>query len=234
MQVVILCGGKGTRMGPDELPKVLFRIGDKPILWHLMKIYAHYGYNDFILCLGYRKDAIRDYFSGVKPWNIKFVDTGMDTNTGGRIRKIKDYIKGDCFFATYGDGLADINLKELLACHKYHRKAATLTAVKPLSQFGIVGIDAHSGAVTHFEEKPISDHWINGGFFVFDQDAFRYIKDDDILERESFNRLLEDKNLASYKHEGFWQCMDTYKDHLRLNQLWESAKAPWKLWKGRK
>lgn len=231
MQVVILCGGKGTRMGDDELPKPLFVIGDKPILWHIMRIYAHYGFKNFVLCLGYKGSKIKSYFSGIKEWKIKFVDTGLNTNTGGRIKKAKDYIKGECFFATYGDGLADIDLYKLLDFYKTHNKIATLTAVKPFSSFGIVGIDAHANTVTHFEEKPILDHWINGGFFVFHKDVFKYIKDNDILEKDTFTRIVKDRNLVAYKHEGFWECMDTYKDNLRLNQLWKEGKAPWAIWK---
>jgi glucose-1-phosphate cytidylyltransferase len=234
MQVVILCGGRGTRMGNEELPKSLFTIGDKPILWHIMRLYAYYGFKNFILCLGYKGDSIKDYFSKMKEWNIKFLETGLDTNTGGRIKKIRSYIEGSLFFATYGDGLADINLKELLDFHKLHKKVATLTAVKPSSPFGIVGIDAHTNIVTHFEEKPILDHWINGGFFVFSEEIFKYLHDNDVLERDTFSRLARDKNLAAYKHNGFWECMDTYKDNLRLNQLWMSQKAPWALWKRRK
>lgn len=233
MQVVILCGGRGTRMGNDELPKALFPIGEKPIIWHIMSIYAYYGFKDFILCLGYNGNKIKDYFSKTKDWDIKFADTGLDTNTGGRIKKAKEYIKTDSFFATYGDGLADIDLNKLLDFHKSHNKAATLTAVKPASPFGIVGIDAHTSSVTHFEEKPILDHWINGGFFVFNKDVFKYIQDNDVLEKDTFNRVVKDKNLAAYKHAGFWECMDTYKDNLRLNQLMRDGFAPWVKLKGR-
>lgn len=231
MKVAILCGGKGTRMGKKELPKPLFLIGDKPILWHIMSIYASYGFKDFILCLGYHGNKIRDYFSAVKNWKIKFVDTGLDTNTGGRIKKIKGYIKEDCFLATYGDGLADINIGKLVKFHNSHKNIATITAVKPYSPFGIVGIDTHTNSVTHFEEKPILDHWINGGFFVFSKKVFDYIQDNAVLERDTFEKLIKDKNLNAYKHNGFWECMDTYKDNLRLNQLWIEGKAPWAVWK---
>lgn len=234
MQVVILCGGRGTRMGNDELPKALFPISERPILWHIMSIYAYYGFKDFILCLGYNGNKIKDYFSKIKGWNIKFVDTGLNTNTGGRIKKTREYIKGENFFATYGDGLADIDLNKLLDFHKFHNKVATLTAVKPSSPFGIVGIDAHTNAVTHFEEKPVLDHWINGGFFVLSKDIFKYMQENDVLERDTFNRVVKDRNLAAYKHTGFWECMDTYKDNLRLNQLMKEGSAPWVLWKRRK
>ncbi len=234
MQVVILCGGKGTRMGNDELPKCLFPIGDKPILWHIMHSYAYYGFNEFILCLGYKAAKIKEYFAKSKEWNITCVDTGVDTNTGGRIKRVKEYVKTDLFHATYGDGLSDINIAKLLEFHHMHKKMATLTAVKPFSPFGIVGIDPHSNSVTHFEEKPILDHWINGGFFIFHKEIFRYIHDNDILEKESFERVVADKALNAYKHDGFWMCMDTYKDNLRLNDLWASGHAPWAVWKGKR
>lgn len=219
-------------MGRDSLPKALFTIGGKPILWHIMRFYAFFGFNDFVLCLGYKANKIKDYFTKSKEWKIKFVDTGSDTNTAGRIRKVRDYIEGENFFATYGDGLADIDLNNLLDFHKIHHKVATLTAVRPFSPFGIVGIDVRTNNVTHFQEKPILDHWINGGFFVFDRRIFQYIRDNDILESDTFGRLLQDKNLAAFKHSGFWRCMDTYKDNLNLNQLWLEGKAPWALWKG--
>lgn len=233
MKVVILCGGKGTRMGNEELPKALFLIGHKPILWHIMSIYSHYGFNDFVLCLGYKANKIKEYFQDIKNWKVSFIDTGLDTNTGGRLKKVKDYIDEECFLATYGDGLADINIPNLIEFHNNHKKIATLTAVKPRNPFGIVGIDAHADTVTHFEEKPILDHWINGGFFVFNKKAFSYIKDDDVLERGPFERLVKDKNLVAYKHNGFWECMDTYKDNLRLNELWLNNNAPWAVWKGK-
>lgn len=235
MQVVILCGGKGTRMGKDlqGLPKALILIGNKPIIWHIMKYYNYFGFNDFILCLGYKGDDIIKYFKKDSEFKIRFLDTGLETNTGGRIKKVEKYINSDVFFTTYGDGLSNLNLKTLLRFHRKHKKIATLTAVQPHSSFGIVGINAHTNTVTHFEEKPILDHWINGGFFVFDKDIFRYTHSDDILERDTFCRVVNDKNLVAYKHTGFWECMDTYKDNLRLNQLWQEGKAPWALWKGK-
>ena len=233
IKTVILCGGKGRRMGNDELPKALFTVGGRPMLWHIMKIYSYYGFKDFILCLGYKGNRIKEYFSKVKEWGIQFVETGLETNTGGRIKKVEGYIEEERFFATYGDGLSDININDLLKFHKIHARTATLTSVRPLSPFGIVGIDTHSNAVTHFEEKPILDHWINGGFFVFEKKIFNYLKDGDILEKDTFNRMVKDKTMAAYKHHGFWECMDTYKDNLRLNQLWDNQKAPWAIWKGK-
>lgn len=233
MKVVILCGGKGTRMGNEELPKALFLIGEKPIIWHIMRLYAHYGLKDFILCLGYRGSKIKKYFSNIKNWKITFVDTGLETNTGGRIKMTMNYINDEYFLATYGDGLADVNILKIIEFHKIHKRVATLTAVKPRSTFGIVGIDSNNNIVSHFEEKPILDHWINGGFFVFNKEIFTYIKDADILEKDTFGRLVKDRNLVAYKHNGFWECMDTYKDNLRLNELWLNNNAPWALWKGK-
>jgi len=217
-------------MGNDDLPKGLFPIGGRPILWHIMSIYSHYGFNDFILCLGYKGKNIREYFEKVKQWKITFVETGENTNTGGRLKKIEEHINEDHFLATYGDGLADINLSKLVNFHRKHKKSATITVVKPFSQFGIVGVDPHTQSITHFEEKPILDHWINGGFFVFNRNIFGYLKGNDILEKDSFKRLLIDKKLNAFKHLGFWRCMDTYKDNLELNELWKERKAAWKIW----
>ena len=195
-----------------------------------MSIYSHYGLNDFILCLGYKGKNIREYFEKVKQWKITFVDTGEDTNTGGRLKKIEEHINEDYFLATYGDGLADINLSKLVNFHRKHKKSATITVVKPFSQFGIVGVNPHTQSITHFEEKPILDHWINGGFFVFNKNIFGYLKGNDILEKDSFKRLLINKELNAFKHLGFWRCMDTYKDNLELNELWKEHKAAWKIW----
>lgn len=218
-------------MGSDELPKVLFPIGGKPILWHIMSIYSHFGFNDFILCLGYKGGKIKEHFSGQNKWNITFAETGEDTNTGGRIKKIQKSIKEDYFFATYGDGVADINLAEVVEFHRRHKKSATITVARPFSQFGIVGVDPHTQSVTHFEEKPVLDHWINGGFFVFNKNIFSYLKENDILEKDSFKRILADRELNAFKHTGFWRCMDTYKDNLELNELWKKNKAAWKIWR---
>lgn len=218
-------------MGGDELPKVLFPIGGKPILWHIMSIYSYYGFNEFILCLGYKGEKIKEYFSDSNKWKIVFAETGEDTNTGGRIKRIKSFVKEDYFLATYGDGVADINLRQLVRFHLRHKKSATITVTRPFSQFGIVGVDPRTQAVTHFEEKPILDHWINGGFFVFNRNVFSYLKDDDILEKDSFSRILKNKQLNAFKHLGFWRCMDTYKDNLELNELWKKSKAAWKIWR---
>lgn len=231
MKTVILCGGEGTRLREhtNSIPKPMVMVGDKPILWHIMKIYTHYGFNDFILCLGYKGDVIKDCFKNDEDWNITFADTGLKTNTGGRIKRVEKYIEDDTFFATYGDGLSDIDLNDLLKYHKSKNKIATLTAIKPLSPFGMLEIDSNN-LVTDFKEKPILDHWINGGFFVFDNGIFDYISENDVLEKEVFERLAKDANLCAYKHTGFWKCMDTYKDNLELNKMWESDQARWAVW----
>ncbi len=255
MKVVILCGGKGTRFReyPEEIPKPLAPVGGKPILWHLMKLYSHYGYKDFVLCLGYKGDMIKKYFleeewrasdftmnlknrqkqtlaaGDEEDWNITFADTGAETNTGGRLKRIEKYIpEGEDFFAAYGDGLADVNIKELLEFHKKKGKIATITTLRPYSQFGIVEID--DSIVTSFKEKPKLDYWINGGFFVFRKEIFSHIGDNDVLEKKTFETLAAKKEIAAYKFEGFWQCMDTFKDYQSFNELWEKG-APWKVWK---
>ncbi|MCK9604185.1 MAG: sugar phosphate nucleotidyltransferase [Candidatus Omnitrophica bacterium] len=235
MKIVILCGGKGTRMGKDleGLPKALISVGDKPIIWHIMKYYSYFGLNDFILCLGYKGESVRKYFKNSREFKISFCDTGLETNTGARIKKIESLIDSDTFCATYGDGLANINLNKLLDFHKQHKKTATLTVVKPSSPFGIVGVDSHTNAVTHFEEKPILDHWINGGFFVFNKSIFRYLKGNNILEKDALPQLVKKGEIAAFKHAGFWECMDTYKDNLKLNQFVKDGNAPWIIWKGK-
>jgi glucose-1-phosphate cytidylyltransferase len=237
MQVVILCGGRGIRLMPNtsEFPKPLIEVGEKPILWHIMKIYATYGYKDFILCLGYLGDKIREHFS--KPenkepdWNIEFVDTGEETQTGGRIKRIENLIKGDEFMATYGDGVADIDANQLLAFHKFHGGMATLTVVRPSTHFGILDVEPVKNRVLTFIEKPILDYWVNGGFFVFNRKIFDFINGDkDVLEREVFSRILEKQELYAYKHPGFWRCMDNLKDVNDLNDFWQKTK-PWAVWK---
>jgi glucose-1-phosphate cytidylyltransferase len=259
LKTVILCGGRGTRLGEHGLniPKALIEIGGKPVLWHLLKLYANAGLNDFVLCLGYLGEAIKRYFleqqwldndftlqmkaSGEyelhnhrvsrENWRITFVDTGLETNTGGRIKCIQDYLGDDeTFCATYGDGLADVDLQALLSFHQAHGKLATLTAVNPRSQFGLLKLNDEN-AVVEFQEKPLLQDWINGGFFVFNRGVFEYLQDDSILEREPFEQLARDGQIMAYKHHGFWKCLDTYKDHLEFNQLWEEGNAEWKLWR---
>jgi glucose-1-phosphate cytidylyltransferase len=232
--VVILCGGKGIRMSEMRgfAPKPMVKIGDKPVLWHIMKIYSYYGFNNFVLCLGYRGNKIREYFEGNKEWNITFADTGLDTNTGGRIKRIEEYINDEVFLVTYADGLSNININDLLEYHRRQDKIATITVVKPRSPFGMLELDDNN-LVASFKEKPVLDYWINGGFFVFHRDVFKYIEEGDTLEKEAFDRLLKDRELCAYKHDGFWKCMDTYKDNLELNEMWRLDKAQWAIWKER-
>jgi len=226
---VILCGGKGTRLREytETIPKPMVEIGSKPILWHLMKIYASHGFNEFILCLGYKGELIRDYFKnndlGVK---ITFVDTGQETETGGRIKKIEPHIKDNVFFATYADGLADIDLNELLEHHSKSKKIATLTTVNPLSQFGVIEIDEND-TIIKFKEKPLLNQWINGGFFVFSRGIFEYLKEDSVLEKEPFERLAADQQISAFKLKKFWKCMDTFKDVQLLNELSAKGDSPW-------
>ncbi|GAB4464465.1 MAG: glucose-1-phosphate cytidylyltransferase [Anaerolineae bacterium] len=258
LPVVILCGGQGTRMygGGAPRPKMLVEVGEWPMLWHLMQIYAHYGHKQFILCLGYLGDQIRRYFleyevmhrdvtfrlgapNGPKyhgqfrelDWEITFADTGAYTQTGARIRKIAPYIKTERFFATYGDGLGDVDLDALLAYHRSKGVIATLTAVRPRSQWGIVEVNA-AGIVTGFRQKPHMEAWVNGGFFVFERGIFDYLQGDDALELElePFERLVRDGQLALYRHDGFWRAMDTFKDVEEVDALWRAGDAPWKVW----
>lgn len=243
MKTVILCGGRGTRLGEHgaTVPKALIKIGGKPILWHLLKIYAAYGLSDFVLCLGYLGESIRDHFLQLATGDgridlgegdvctIEFVDTGLDTNTGGRVKAVENYIDEETFCVTYGDGLSDINIKELIDFHAAHGKLATLTAVHPHSNFGIMKVDDASGAVVEFQEKPRLKEWINGGFFVFDRKVFDHIEQNAILESEPLERLASERELIAYKHLGFWKCMDTLKDNLEFNEIWKSS-ADWKVW----
>ena len=258
MKTVILCGGRGTRLGEHgaSIPKALIEIGGRPVLWHLLKIYSHHGLKDFIFCLGYLGDAIKRYFlehhwlysdftlemgrTGEyrldkhdvrgEEWSITFAETGLDTNTGGRVKRIEKYLGDDeSFCVTYGDGLADVDLTALLEFHRRHGRLATLTAVHPRSNFGLLKMDA-DGAVTDFEEKPVMHELINGGFFVFNRRIFDYLDDNCVLEREPLQRLAAERQLIAYPHSGFWKCMDTYKDNMEFNQLWESGRADWMVW----
>jgi glucose-1-phosphate cytidylyltransferase len=257
MKVVILCGGKGTRLREytEVLPKMLVEIGGRPILWHIMKYYSAQGYNDFVLCLGYLGDKIKQFFldyggwrhqdfelalaaapeERVRPlkspenWRITFVDTGLETQTGGRIKRIARYVNGESFLATYGDGLTNLRLEDLLAFHRRQQRIATLTAINPSSGFGLVDVD-DAGIVHGFREKPPISDWINGGFFVFDPAIFEYLEDDSVLERAPFERLAADGQLAAYRHRGFWQCMDTFKDAMDLDRRWSAGDVPWKVW----
>ena len=234
MKVVILCGGKGTRLREqtEALPKPMIEIGDKPILEHIMEIFSVYGFREFVLCLGYKAPVIRDYFvsrkiAEQKSWKIDFADTGEETQTGGRIKRVEPLITGENFMATYGDGLADIDIKKLVEFHLAHGKIGTLTAVNPPSQFGLLDLKS-DGQVSRFQEKPPLDHWINGGFFVFKKEFFGYLGENDILEKAPLEKLSHEGALMAYRHQSFWKCMDTYKDSIALNELWNSGKAPWR------
>ena len=233
MKVVILCGGKGTRLKEltEDIPKPLVEIGGKPILWHIMKIYSNYGFDDFILCLGYKGKMIEEYFknNNKEKWGIEFVNTGEKSNKGQRIKAVETYIKDENFFVAYGDDVSDVNIKQILNYHLKNNKIVTLTAVNPESQFGIMEINS-KGEITEFKEKPKLDHWINGGFFIFNKKIFDYIQDDYDLEKETFEELVREKQIIAFKHNGFWKCMNTFKDTMELNELWDSNAAPWKIW----
>jgi len=230
--VVILCGGKGTRMGTltEEIPKPLISIGDKPILWHVMKIYASHGFNNFILCLGDKGDKIRAYFqnNNHERWDIQFVDTGLESTKSKRIQQIKSLIKGDKFFLAYGDDVADVNLSKLLKFHEYMGLTVTVTIVKMVSQFGLVEIDEEN-VITEFKEKPLLDKWMNGGFMVMDRKIFDYLILGE-LEKEVFEKVVKLKQICAYKHNGQWSTMNTLKDNIELNTLWDNGKAFWKIW----
>lgn len=235
MDVVILCGGRGTRLQErtQEIPKPLVEIGGRPILWHVMRIYARHGATRFLLCTGYKGELI-EAFARAERWPagvaVECVDTGPDTPTGGRVRRVRERV-GQRFCATYGDGLADIDLRAELAFHDAHGALATMTVVRPQLPFGVTELDADA-VVTGFREKPRSEHWINGGFFVFERGVFDYLRDDSVLERAPLERLAADRQLRAFRHTGFWECMDTYKDAVALNDLWASGAAPWKVWSG--
>ena len=226
--VAILCGGKGTRMreAGESMPKPLVEIGGHPILWHVMCLYASQGLSDFVLLLGYGGDQIR-VFAETCPWNISCVETGIDTPTGGRVARAREHLDGGTFCLTYADGVADITLKRLMDFHRGHRRLATMTVVRPRNPWGVAHI-AEDGRVEGFSEKPLLETWVNGGFFVMEPGALDSIGPDDILERDPLEGLAADGELRAFRHEGFWDCMDTYKDNLLLNELWASGEAPWR------
>lgn len=257
MKVVILCGGLGSRIrdASETLPKPMLPIGGKPIVWHIMKLYAHYGFKEFVLCLGYRAWVIKEFFlnyaamtndvtvqlgsaravtvaagASEEDWNVTLADTGELTDTGGRVRAVRKYLEGtDLFLLTYGDGVANIDLPALIAYHRAHGKVATVTAVRPPGRFGELGITGD--AVSEFNEKPqASGGYINGGFFVCDSRRIWDYVDDGPLERDSMQRLAAEGQLAAFRHAGFWQPMDTLREYNFLNELWNAGEAPWKLW----
>lgn len=231
-KVVILCGGRGTRLQErtHSIPKAMVEIGGRPILWHVVRIYAAQGLRRFVLCTGHLGDQIEE-FVATRPWEeeveVECVDTGADTPTGGRIKLVADRLEGRTFCATYSDGVADVDLASLVRFHCGHGDAATMTVVRPPSQFGVAELDG-SGRVSGFEEKPRMDHWVNGGFFCFEPAVLDYLTPESALEHDPLRRLVADGLLHAYRHEGFWDCMDTYKDNLLLNELWESGDAPWR------
>jgi len=258
MKVVILAGGLGTRLREETeyRPKPMVEIGDRPILWHIMKLYSAFGHDDFVICLGYKGDAIRDYFlhyeirncdftvtlgsreleihnnHSENGWRVTLVETGEKTMTGGRVKRAGKYLRSGAFMVTYGDGVADVDLARLLAFHRKNGKLATVTAVRPPSRFGELSVEG--GVVSTFREKPqVHQGWINGGFFVFEPSVLDLIgSDNESLEEGVLNRLARDKQLAVYQHQGFWQCMDTFREMQLLNELWQSGKAPWNVWDG--
>lgn len=256
MKVVILAGGLGTRLAEETVvkPKPMVEIGDKPILWHIIKIYAHYGFNDFIICLGYKGYWVKEWFNNYcvhnddmtldmktgkiefhnryrEDWKITLIDTGKETMTGGRLKRVRDYIGDETFLATYGDGVGDINISSLLNYHRKNGKLATLSAVIPEGRFGAMHLDERDNVIA-FSEKKDNNNWVNAGFFVFEPKIFDYIQDDKtVLEKFTLEGLAHDRQLSAFKHKGFWYPMDKLADKNKLNQLWKSGRAPWKVWK---
>jgi glucose-1-phosphate cytidylyltransferase len=257
MKVLILAGGFGTRLSEetDIRPKPMAEIGSQPIIWHIMKSYSHFGFNEFVVLLGYKGYYIKEYFANYflhqsdvtidlatnkmevhnnfsEPWKVTLLETGLNTMTGGRIKRAKDHIGSETFLLTYGDGVADVNLKDLLKFHKQHGKAITMTSVQPEGRFGALKFQG-TNKVDSFNEKPRGDGtWINGGFFICEPKVMDYIAGDDIVfEREPMEKLANDGELFAYRHQGFWQCMDTLRDKNKLNELWVRGDAPWKVWK---
>ncbi|MCI1268624.1 MAG: glucose-1-phosphate cytidylyltransferase [Ruminococcus sp.] len=256
MKVVILAGGFGTRISEESQfkPKPMVEIGEMPILWHIMKLYSHYGYNEFVICLGYKAHVIKEFFAdyflynsditfnlaenkmivhnnSAEPWIVTLIDTGLNTMTGGRIKRIKKYVGNQPFFLTYGDGVSDVNIDSLLEFHKKSGKIATMTAIKPEGRFGVLDID--DDYIHAFREKSKNDSgWINGGFMVLQPQIFDYIKggDEVVFEKAPLETLAETNQLVAYKHDGFWQCMDTQRDKQYLESLWADGTAPWKVW----
>ena len=258
MKVVILCGGKGTRLREETefRPKPMVEIGGRPILWHIMKCYAHYGYADYVLCLGYRGNIIKEYFLNYEAMNndctvslghsheityhqaheesgyrVTLADTGQETLTGGRLQRVAKYIDDDTFLLTYGDGLCDVDINKLVEFHHAHGKLATVTTVRPASRFGILELNTDS-SVMRFSEKPRLDGWINAGYLVLNRKVFDYLTgDDSIFEREPMEQLAAEGQLVAYKHDGFFFAMDTYREYQYLNELWATGTAPWHTWR---
>ena len=259
MKVVILAGGFGTRISEEShlKPKPMIEIGTQPILWHIMKIYSHYGFREFIICAGYKQHIIKEYFANyflhtsdvtfdftknnkevivhentAEPWRVTVVDTGLNTMTGGRVKRIQKYVGNEPFMLTYGDGVSDVDIEKLVVFHKQHGKLATMTAVNAGQKFGVLEI-AKGDSITAFREKSQSDGaMINAGFMVLEPQVFDYIEGDStVFEKAPLENLAKDGQLMAFKHDGFWQCMDAMRDKIQLEELWASGKAPWKLWK---
>lgn len=255
MKVLILAGGYGTRLSEetDIKPKPMVEIGGKPILWHIMKIYSHYGFNDFVILLGYKGYSIKEYFANYylhqsdvtfdmsngemqvhnntsEPWKVTLIDTGIDSMTGGRIKRAKEYINNETFMLTYGDGVSDVNIKDLLSFHKNNVAKLTMTAIQPAGRFGVLNLESDN--ITEFIEKPAGDgNWINGGFMVCEPEVLDYIENDfTVFEQEPLAKLAYEGNIKGFRHVGFWQCMDTLRDKIFLNEIWNKTKAPWKVW----
>lgn len=256
LPIVLLAGGLGTRMREETeyKPKPMVEVGGRPVIWHIMKNFSGFNFNDFIVCTGYKGHIIKEYFLNYlafnhdfritlnhkdnvaildenrsENWSVTVADTGESTMTGGRVNKVKKYISNNTFIVTYGDGLADVDIEKLVHFHKSHGKIATVTTVKPLSRFGVMDIDS-DGTVIQFREKPQVDDWINIGFFVFEPQIFDYLDDNCVLEQQPLSALARDQQLMAFQHDGFWQPMDTYRESLLLNGLWDTQKAPWKNW----
>lgn len=258
MKAVLLAGGYGTRISEESgiRPKPMVEIGTKPILWHIMKIYSQFGINEFVICLGYKGNIIKEYFANYflyqsdvtfdmkyntmsilnnncEDWKVTLVDTGLNTMTGGRLRRVKDYVGNETFCMTYGDGVSNVNIKELIAFHKQQETIATLTAVQEPGRFGTISLQSDQTKVTHFREKQNDENtaWINGGFFVLEPEIFDYLDDDQtVFEKSPLEKLAHNNKLSAYRHNGFWQPMDTVRDRNVLEELWNSNKAPWKIW----
>ncbi|MEX0686543.1 MAG: glucose-1-phosphate cytidylyltransferase [Balneolales bacterium] len=258
MKAVILAGGFGTRISEESnvRPKPMVEVGNKPILWHIMKIFSAYNINDFIICCGYKGYMIKEYFAnyflhmadvsfnmrdnkmdvlynGVEPWKVTLIDTGRNTMTGGRIKRIKEHLGNETFCLTYGDGVANINIEKLIEFHKSHQRLATLTAVQPPGRFGAFRLGHEETKIDSFKEKPHGDGaWVNGGFFVLEPEVLEYIEGDQtVWEKEPLEGLAVDGQLSAFKHKGFWQPMDTLRDKNYIEDLWEAGSAPWKVWK---
>lgn len=256
MKAVILCGGLGTRMREETefRPKPMVEVGGRPVLWHIMKIYAHYGIDDFVLCTGYKGEMIKEYFLNYEArnndftiqlgskneiefhnkhdeshWKVTVADTGANTMTAGRLKRVQQYVGDEAFCVTYGDGVADVKIDALLKQHKDSGKLATVTSVQIPSRFGLMEADENNN-VTQFAEKATTDGWVNGGFFVFEPKVFDYMEQDVMLEQDPMLNLTKDGQLNAYQHHGFWQPMDTFRESTMLNEMWDSGNAPWKVW----